>query len=176
MHEAIHDAVLERVAAAARAIKPGIPTEQSTAMGSLISKEQFDKVMRYIGYGVEDGARLVAGGKAPQDAHLSKGFFVEPTIFADVTPKMRIAREEIFGPVLSVFRWADEAEMLHAVNDVEYGLTASIGLATSPPRIASPGASRRVTYGSTARARITSPPRSAATSSRASAGKSRSKK
>ncbi len=126
VHEAIHDAVLERVVAAARAIKPGIPTEQSTMMGSLISKEQFDKVMRYIGYGVEDGARLIAGGKSPQDAHLSKGFFIEPTIFADVTPKMRIAREEIFGPVLSVFRWTDEAEMLRAVNDVEYGLTASI--------------------------------------------------
>jgi betaine-aldehyde dehydrogenase len=126
VHEAIHDAVLERVVAAARGIRPGIPTEQSTMMGSLISKEQFDKVMRYIGYGVEDGARLAAGGKSPQDPALSRGFFIEPTIFADVTPKMRIAREEIFGPVLCVFRWSDEAEMLRAVNDVDYGLTASI--------------------------------------------------
>jgi betaine-aldehyde dehydrogenase len=126
LHDAIHDAVLERVAAAARAIRPGIPTEQSTAMGSLISKDQFDKVMRYIGYGIEEGARLVAGGKPPQDPHLGNGFFIEPTIFAEVTPQMRIAREEIFGPVLCVFRWSNEAEMLHAVNNVEYGLTASI--------------------------------------------------
>jgi betaine-aldehyde dehydrogenase len=126
VHESIHNAVLERVAAAAGAIKPGIPTEQNTAMGSLISKDQFDKVMRYIGAGVEDGARLVAGGKAPQDPHLSKGFFIEPTIFADLTPQMRIAREEIFGPVLCVFRWTDEDAMLQAVNDVDYGLTASI--------------------------------------------------
>jgi betaine-aldehyde dehydrogenase len=95
-------------------------------MGSLVSQEQFEKVMRYIGYGVEEGARLAAGGKSPQDPHLSKGFFIEPTIFADVTPRMRIAREEIFGPVLCVLRWSDEAEMLRAVNDVEYGLTASI--------------------------------------------------
>jgi len=118
--------VLERVAAAARAIRPGIPTEKSTAMGSLISKDQFDKVMRYIGYGIEEGARLVAGGKPPQDPHLGNGFFIETTIFAEVTPQMRIAREEIFGPVLCVFRWSNEAEMLHAVNNVEYGLTASI--------------------------------------------------
>ena len=126
VHEAIHDQVLERVVTAARAIKPGIPTDQNTMMGSLISKEQFEKVMRYIGYGVEEGARLAAGGKPPQDPNLSKGFFIEPTIFAEVTPRMRIAREEIFGPVLCVLRWSDEAEMLRAVNDVEYGLTASI--------------------------------------------------
>jgi len=125
VHEAIHDQVLERVVTAARAIKPGIPTDQNTMMGSLISKEQFEKVMRYIGYGVEEGARLAAGGKPPQDPNLSKGFFIEPTIFA-VTEKNRIAREEIFGPVLSVLKWKDEDAMLGSVNSVEYGLTCSI--------------------------------------------------
>ena len=66
------------------------------------------------------------GGKRPSDPALARGLFFEPTVFADVLPSMRIAREEIFGPVLSVFRWSDEAAMLEDVNDVEYGLTASL--------------------------------------------------
>ena len=81
-----------------------------------------------------EGARLLCGGVQPSDPRLAGGFFVEPTVFADVTPAMRIAREEIFGPVLSILRWSDEADMLTAVNGVEYGLTCSIwtnGLATA---------------------------------------------
>lgn len=67
-----------------------------------------------------------AGGKRPSDPALAKGFFIEPTVFADVTPQMKIAREEIFGPVLSVLKWSDEEAMLAEVNAVEYGLTGSI--------------------------------------------------
>ena len=73
-----------------------------------------------------EGARLLCGGSRPADPALAKGFFVEPTVFADVTMAMRIAREEIFGPVLGVLKWSNEATMLDEVNSVEYGLTCSI--------------------------------------------------
>jgi betaine-aldehyde dehydrogenase len=127
LHEAIHDRVLaavaERVVARHR---PGIPTDRATTMGPLISEAQFQKVMKYIALGREQGARLVTGGRRSEDPALARGWFVEPTIFADVTPDMRIASEEIFGPVLSVFRWSDEETMFGQVNGLDYGLTASI--------------------------------------------------
>jgi betaine-aldehyde dehydrogenase len=76
--------------------------------------------------GKDDGAKLAIGGKRPTDAALAKGFYYEPTVFSNVTPAMRIAREEIFGPVLSVLKWSDEEAMFEAVNELDYGLTASI--------------------------------------------------
>jgi betaine-aldehyde dehydrogenase len=126
IHADIHDAVIERIKARIRHFKPGIPTDPATTMGAIISKTQFDRVMSYIDAARQEGARVVAGGGPPSDPALAKGFYVEPTIFADVTMAMKIAREEIFGPVLGVFKWSDEAEMLAQVNQVEYGLTASI--------------------------------------------------
>jgi betaine-aldehyde dehydrogenase len=95
-------------------------------MGALASRAQYDRTLRYIRAGLEEGASLVCGGKHPADPLLSEGFFIEPTIFADVQPSMAIAREEIFGPVLSVFSWHDEDELFAAVNGVEFGLTGSI--------------------------------------------------
>jgi betaine-aldehyde dehydrogenase len=126
LHESIHDAVLAGVTGAVKRYRPGIPTEMDTTMGAIISKPQWDKIMSYIEVGKQEGARIVTGGKAPEDPRLANGFFIEPTIFADVTMDMRIAREEIFGPVLSVLRWHNEEEMFEQVNRVEYGLTASI--------------------------------------------------
>lgn len=126
IHADIHDAVIERIKARIRHFKPGIPTDPATTMGAIISKTQFDRVMSYIDAARQEGARVVAGGGPPSDSALAKGLYVEPTIFADVTMAMKIAREEIFGPVLGVFKWSDEAEMLAQVNQVEYGLTASI--------------------------------------------------
>ena len=127
LHESIHDRVLQRMVERVREKhKPGIPTDWSTTMGPLVSRAQFDKVMSYIESGKQEGARLVTGGRQPDDPRLAKGFFVEPTIFADVRPDMRIAREEIFGPVLSVFKWTDEEQLFEQVNAVDYGLTASI--------------------------------------------------
>jgi betaine-aldehyde dehydrogenase len=126
LHESVHDEVLAGVVAAAKHYRPGIPTEMDTTMGAIISKAQWDKIMNYIALGRQEGARLVTGGKAPDDPRLANGFFIEPTIFADVTMNMRIAKEEIFGPVLSVIKWRDEEEMFEQVNGVEYGLTAAI--------------------------------------------------
>jgi betaine-aldehyde dehydrogenase len=126
IHEKIYDAVLERVKARITHWKPGIPTDPATTMGAIISKVQFDRVMSYIDSAKKDGARLVSGGGRPADPALAKGLYIEPTVFADVTPAMRIFKEEIFGPVVGVVKWRDEAAMLDQVNSVEYGLTASI--------------------------------------------------
>src|SRR5436190_876934 len=126
VHERIYDAVLERVKHSVKRYKPGIPTDPATTMGSIVSKAQYDRVLRYIEAGKQDGARLIAGGKSPSDPNLAKGFYVEPTVFADVTMDMRIGKEEIFGPVLSIFKWRAEDELLAQVNQVEYGLTCSI--------------------------------------------------
>jgi betaine-aldehyde dehydrogenase len=126
VHEKIYDAVLERVKIRIKHWKPGIPTDPATTMGAIISKVQFDRVMSYIESAKSEGARLVSGGSRPADPALAKGLYIEPTVFADVKPSMRIAREEIFGPVVGVFKWTDEATMFEEVNAVEYGLTASI--------------------------------------------------
>jgi len=126
LHESIHDQVLEEVIAASRLMVPGIPTRAETNMGALVSKTHVDRVMSLIERGVSEGARLVLGGTRSTAEELQKGNFLGPTIFTDVMPHMEIAREEIFGPVLSVFRWNEEEEMLAAVNGVDYGLTASV--------------------------------------------------
>ncbi len=126
IHEKIYDAVLAKVKAKIAHYKPGIATDPATTMGSIISKVQHERILGFIDSAKQEGARLLTGGGPPSDPALAKGFFIEPTVFADVQPTMRIAREEIFGPVLAIFKWSDEAKMLAEVNAVEYGLTASI--------------------------------------------------
>jgi betaine-aldehyde dehydrogenase len=126
LHADIHDEVLEHVREAVDKFKPGIPTDPDTTMGALVSKIHHERVLGFIDSAKHEGARLVTGGRVPDDKALADGYYIEPTIFADVTPSMRIAREEIFGPVLAVRRWDDEAAMLEEVNALEYGLTCSI--------------------------------------------------
>ncbi|KAH8815303.1 betaine-aldehyde dehydrogenase [Xylogone sp. PMI_703] len=128
LHDSHHDAVLARVVSLVESMyRPGVPTEMATTMGPLINKAAQDRVMSYIDSARAEGARLLAGGGIPPaSASTQGGFFVQPTIFADVTPHMRIAREEIFGPVMAVFRWKDEEQLLEQVNSTQYGLTASI--------------------------------------------------
>ncbi len=126
VHRAVYDAVLDRIGPRCRAFEPGPPTDMTTTMGALSSRAQYDRVLGYIAAGKAEGARLVCGGGPPRDPALAGGFFIEPTVFADVTPAMRIATEEIFGPVLAVLPWTDEESMLESVNAVGYGLTCSI--------------------------------------------------
>jgi betaine-aldehyde dehydrogenase len=126
IHEKLYDEVLKGVVEGISKIKPGNPQDDNTKMGALISKVQFDKVMSYIELGKKEGAKLLTGGKVPDDPALKGGFFIEPAVFADVNMTMRIGREEIFGPVLSVFKWSDEEKMFADVNAVEYGLTGSV--------------------------------------------------
>ena len=126
IHRDIYEAVLSRLPEKLSGYVPGIPTEENTTMGAIVSRTQHTRILDFIASANAEGARLVCGGGVPDDPKLTSGFYVEPTIFADVTPQMRIAREEIFGPVLSVMPWSDEAQMLETVNAVEYGLTCSI--------------------------------------------------
>jgi betaine-aldehyde dehydrogenase len=126
IHNDIYDAVLEHLSAGCAAIHPGLPTEPETKMGAICGRIQFDRILSMIEAGRRDGARLLLGGGRSADPLLANGYFIDPTVFVDVTPDMRIAREEIFGPVLSVLRWTDADSMMRDVNDLDVGLTCSI--------------------------------------------------
>jgi betaine-aldehyde dehydrogenase len=126
VHESIHDRVVAGIVAAAQRYKPGLPTDPATTMGALVSKAHLTKVEGMIASGRAEGATLACGGERPRDAQLANGYFMPPTIFTHVDQTMRIANEEIFGPVLCVLQWSDEAAMLADVNAVDYGLSASI--------------------------------------------------
>jgi acyl-CoA reductase-like NAD-dependent aldehyde dehydrogenase len=126
LHDSIHDEFLERLTKRAQAIRMGMPTDDAAEMGCLVSQRQFEKVMSYIELGKKEGARLVTGGGRPPNPELQRGYFVEPTIFAQVDYRMRLAQEEIFGPVQSVIRWRQTEELAAMANSVPYGLTASI--------------------------------------------------
>ncbi|MGE0652227.1 MAG: aldehyde dehydrogenase family protein [Alphaproteobacteria bacterium] len=126
VHESQYDRVVDGIAAGFSALSMGMPTDPATEVGCLVSHAQYQKVLSYIDIGKREGARLVSGGGPPDDPALANGFFVRPTVFADVVQDMRIASEEIFGPVISILKWSDDVKMLADVNRVEYGLTASI--------------------------------------------------
>jgi acyl-CoA reductase-like NAD-dependent aldehyde dehydrogenase len=119
---------VERLAAKAKTIRIGDPTDPATQLGPVISDRQRKRVLSYVEAGLKEGAKLVAGGHVPQlsDPRLSRGFFVEPTVFADVRPAMRIAREEVFGPFTVVLPFEDEAEAIRIANDSPFGLAAAI--------------------------------------------------
>ena len=126
IHASLHDAVLECISHRLTDFVAGLPTDPATRMGALVSRAQYERVLEYIAVAQRDGARLVRGGKRPAHCAPGRGYFIEPTVFAEVTGQMRIAREEIFGPVLSVLRWQDAEAMFDEVNALEYGLTCSI--------------------------------------------------
>ncbi|OGU31082.1 MAG: hypothetical protein A2X67_14160 [Ignavibacteria bacterium GWA2_55_11] len=120
------DVFLERLLAKTRKIKLGDPADQTTDMGPLVSQKQQERVLGYIAEGTRQGATLVHGGGKPKDPSLSKGFFVEPTVFSGVINSMTIAREEIFGPVLSVMTYDTDDEAVAIANDSIYGLGGGV--------------------------------------------------
>ncbi|GGC84646.1 aldehyde dehydrogenase [Thalassobacillus devorans] len=122
VHRKHYEHVVEALAERAKATKLGPGMDESTEMGPLVSEEQRDRVLDYIRIGKEEGARLVAGGERAYD----KGYFVQPTVFADVEDDMRIAREEIFGPVVVVLPFDTTEEAVRRANDSEYGLAAAV--------------------------------------------------
>lgn len=124
VEESIYERFVERLVDRARKIRVGDGFDPDTEMGPLISPEHLRKVQGYIQLGVAEGARLACGGGRP--AHLPRGNFLEPTIFVDVRPDMRIVREEIFGPVLVVQKFRDETEAVTLANDSVYGLAAAV--------------------------------------------------
>jgi len=124
--ESVADEFVSRIVERAKALRLGDGMNPETEVGPIVDSSQFKSVLRYMDIGREDGAELVTGGEAADGAGLRKGFFIKPTVFDRVTPDMRIAREEIFGPVLSVLRVKDFEEALQVANDCEYGLSSSV--------------------------------------------------
>jgi len=124
VHASLYDQFVEKFVAEAKRFQPGDPLDPATTMGPLVTAEQQERVLNYIRFGKEDGAKLVMGGGRPQG--LDAGNYVQPTLFRDVTPKMRIAQEEIFGPVAAVIRFETEDEAIAIANDSIFGLAASV--------------------------------------------------
>ncbi|MFC3172792.1 aldehyde dehydrogenase [Novosphingobium bradum] len=122
LQEGIHDRFVEKLVAKVATLKVGDPTDPAVNMGPITTRPQFERVLHYLKAGIEDGATCAIGGQALPGG----GQMVQPTIFTDVTPAMRIAREEIFGPVLSVLKFRDEAEALAIANDADYGLASAV--------------------------------------------------
>ncbi len=120
----IKDAMLEKIAAVGRAMKPGDPLDPATKLGAIVDETQMTRVLSYIEAGKSDGARLHTGGRRVLPE--SGGYFVEPTVFDAVTPQMRIAREELFGPVLATLTFNNVEEAIRIANDVDYGLAAAV--------------------------------------------------
>ncbi len=127
LHRSIFDSFLEKLVTKLKTLKIGDPLDEATDMGAIINRKQFDRVCSYIEDGLhQKDARVVLGGLPPKDGPLAVGNFVQPTVFAGVRNEWRIAREEIFGPVLVAIPWEDEADAVRMANDSHYGLAAYV--------------------------------------------------
>jgi aldehyde dehydrogenase (NAD+)/betaine-aldehyde dehydrogenase len=126
VQESVKDEFLTKLKAFTATIKVGDPADPATTMGPVINEAQLDKVVKYVEIGAQDGAAMICGGGRLSGGAYDHGLFVQPTIFDDVTNDMRISREEIFGPVLSVITFTDREEALRIANDNMYGLAAAV--------------------------------------------------
>ena len=122
VEDKVHDELVERLVEKNKSRQLGDPFDPNTEQGPQIDQAQFDKILQYVDYGREDGAKCLSGGQRYGD----QGYFVEPTLFDDVTDDMRIARDEIFGPVLSVLKFSDVDEIARRANDTNFGLAAAV--------------------------------------------------
>jgi len=126
VHEGIYESLLEKLVARTAEIVVGNPADPATGVGPMATEAHFHKVMGYIESGVAEGARVVCGGRPATVPGCEAGFYVEPTVLADVTNDMKVAREEIFGPVLSVIKYRSVEEAIEIANDTDYGLSAGV--------------------------------------------------
>ena len=126
LHSDIHDEFAGRLAEKAKAMRVGDPLDPKSEMGSQISGAQMERILGYIQSGKDSGAKLLCGGERDVEGAKAKGFFVQPTVFADVKPDSKIAQEEIFGPVLSAIRFKDEADAVQIANSTIYGLASAV--------------------------------------------------
>ena len=126
VERAVYDDFVERFAARAAAIRIGLPWRWDTQLGPLVNERQMERVYEYVDIGRAEGARVIGGGRPPDDPELARGNFIRPTCFVDVEPGFRIAQEEIFGPVAVVMPFDGEQEAVRLANDVRYGLAAGI--------------------------------------------------
>lgn len=124
--DSIYDELLERLVNAANKLKLGNGLDASVDIGPIVNETQLNKIHQYVKIGVQEGAKLLCGGERATEGELSKGFFYRPTIFADVTPQMRIAQEEIFGPVLAILKARNYEDAIKIANGTNYGLSAAI--------------------------------------------------
>lgn len=125
VEEGVHDQLIEKMLERAERMVPGDPLNPKTRLGAIVSKEQMESVMSYIDVGKSEGAKLIAGGERG-DIGTGKGYFIKPTIFDDVAPEMKIAQEEIFGPVLATIRAEDPDDAVKKGNQTVYGLAAAV--------------------------------------------------
>ena len=132
VQETVYDEVVARLAERTEAIVVGDPRAAETQMGAIACRSQYDKVLSYVDVATAEGARLVAGGRTESVPGFEKGLFVRPTVFADVTNDMRIAREEVFGPIATVLRFTDEDDAVSIANDTEFGLAAGVWTGSVP--------------------------------------------
>lgn len=126
VHRKVYGEVTDALVARAKMIRLGDPTDPATEMGTAANEPQFDRILKSIDGAIKEGANLVTGGKAAQGPNLGKGFFIEPTIFADVDNAMTIAQEEVFGPVLSIIPFDTEEQAIEIGNNTKYGLASGI--------------------------------------------------
>ncbi len=126
VHADVHDRFLDELSARAKKLRVGNPADPNSQMGSQISARQMDRILDYIESGRQEGARVLAGGERDVEGDKAKGYYVKPTVFSDVRPDMKIAREEIFGPVVSAIRFNDTDEAVHIANGTIYGLAAAL--------------------------------------------------
>lgn len=126
LHEDIHDRVLDALVDRVKALKMGDPLRETTDVGPVNSKAQRDRILSHIANAETDGARRIAGGGRPKGAEFEKGFWIEPTVYAEVTPDLRLWQQEVFGPVLAVGRWRDFEQAVAMANATEYGLTGAV--------------------------------------------------
>jgi len=127
VHTDVFDSFLGRLAAKLAKLKVGDPLDEANDMGAIVSKQQFESVCRYIDEGAhQQGARTLIGGLPPKDGPLSEGYYLQPTVFANMRNDWRLAREEIFGPVLVAIPWSDEVEVIRMANDTHFGLAAYV--------------------------------------------------
>ncbi len=126
LHEPIHDKFIEMLVERVKKLKIGNGLDETIEMGPVINESQLNKILEYVEIGKKEGAKLIYGGERLTDGDYAKGWFMQPTIFVDVKPEMRIAQEEIFGPVLSVIKVKDFDEAIEVANNTTYGLSSSI--------------------------------------------------
>jgi acyl-CoA reductase-like NAD-dependent aldehyde dehydrogenase len=126
LHEEIYDKFLAELKRQTELLKVGPGLDEKTEMGPVVSRDQQERILSYIKSGREDGARLVSGGSIPEEPTLKNGYFVKPTIFTDVKSSMKIGCEEIFGPVLTIFKFDSAEQVIEMANDTQFGLYAGV--------------------------------------------------
>jgi aldehyde dehydrogenase (NAD+) len=126
VHDKVYDEFTRKLIERIRRIKVGNGLQDGVEMGPVVGENEMNKILQYVNIGISEGAKLLYGGKRLTSEDYIRGYFIEPTVFSEVTPDMRIAQEEIFGPVLALMRASSFDEAIEIANKTEYGLTASI--------------------------------------------------